>query len=307
MKKIILLLVSVFLAVQALAADFPPHFLGIWASDDAVFDGEWLVSGTAMYLDAQGNGVVMRGPVVASCKRVKCAKPVGMLFHASVGSDSAELVQTMKDMTGKVISGSSWYYKPKTSTFLAIAGAFEGTILSRRSKSVSTDVMQAYTETLRAQEQVLPKGYNVYMVPSASMEPTLRTGALLLVNQQACKNSLPERGDLIVYRVAEDRGGVWFRRIVALPGDMVEIKDWTLFVNGNAIDVPYASLPKGREKFSRKLAMLTVPAGTAFVMGDNWDNSVDSRLEGVIALQDIVGKIFAQKPSSFEGDFTPIK
>jgi signal peptidase I len=110
-----------------------------------------------------------------------------------------------------------------------------------------------------------------------------------------------------VYRIAEDQGGFCFHRIVALPGDVIEIRDWTLFVNGNVIDVPYASLPKGREAFSKKMDAMTVPAGTVFVLGDNWDNSADSRFRGVIALQDVMGKIFAQKPSTFEGEFAPVR
>jgi signal peptidase I len=307
MKKIILMLASVCLSVQAMAADLPPTFRGIWASNDAVFDDEWLVSGTAIYLDAQGNGILMHGPVIASCKEVACARPNGMLFRASVGTDPAKLIMTSKDLAGKVVSGPAWRYDAKTSTLHGIPVSYEGIVLAHRSETLSPAVLQVYTEGLTALVQDLPTGFNTYTVLGAAMKPTLKMGTIVLVDLRAYKNRMPERGDLVAYEAVKDERNVYFSRIAALPGDTVEIRDWTLFVNGNPVDLPYASLPKGKKAYSRKMPVMTVPTGTVFALGDNWDISRDSRFDGVVALQDVIGRIFMQKPSMFEGDYTPVK
>jgi signal peptidase I len=307
MKKIILMLASVCLSVQAMAADLPPSFRGIWASDDAVFDDQWLVSGTAMYLDTQGNGILMRGPVIASCKEVACARPTGMLFHASVGTDPAKLLMTTKDLSGKVVSGPAWRYDSKTGTLYGIPISLEGIVLAHRSATLSPAVLQVYTEGLTALVKDLPTGFNTYIVPGAAMEPTLKFGTAVLVDLRAYKNRMPERGDIIAYEAVKDERNLYVSRIAALPGDTVEIRDWTLFVNGHAVEVPYASLPKGQKSYSRKMPAMTVPTGTVFALGDNWDVSRDSRFDGVVALQDVIGRVFMQAPSMFEGDYTPVK
>jgi signal peptidase I len=166
-------------------------------------------------------------------------------------------------------------------------------------------------------------------VPTGSMKPTIQEGDRVVVNKLAydlkvpftmielAKWSDPKRGDIVVLFSPED-GMRLVKRVVAVPGDRIEMRDEQLFVNGQAAQwtpVALATDPmQGRvaiiqESLSGKShkVMLTpnmrsdratfgpqiVPAGQYFVMGDNRDNSKDSRYIGYIERRRIVGKALA--------------
>lgn len=145
--------------------------------------------------------------------------------------------------------------------------------------------------------------YDYYCVPSASMENTLMTGDRILVDKTAYginipfQNRLgkefngPKIGDVVVFR---DKDNIMYvKRVVGLPGDIVEIKDKQLYRNGEKIIEPYAvhtrqnNFPIGilDNMKSRKLKNREY-----FVMGDNRDNSKDSRIFGPVMKENIFGK-----------------
>ena len=165
--------------------------------------------------------------------------------------------------------------------------------------------------------------FQPYTIPSASMEPTLREGDYIIVSKYAygwSKHSIPfsppffkgrmfahepKRGDIIVFKLPSDNNTDFIKRLIALPGDTLQVKHGVVFVNGKA--TPEAELPPvvsetafesprelsrfqedlGYKKFTtysvsrdsqvENTDAFTVPAGCYFMMGDNRDNSLDSR------------------------------
>jgi signal peptidase I len=146
-----------------------------------------------------------------------------------------------------------------------------------------------------------------YKIPSGSMKPTLLIGDHLLVTKfnygvklPLLRSTLiplgkPKRGDIIVFIYPEDRSKDFIKRTVGLPGDSIEIRDKKVFINsllwndanGRHVDrqiIPGAVQP--RDNFGP----VTVPEDSYFVMGDNRDESYDSRFWGFVRQQDILGK-----------------
>lgn len=163
-----------------------------------------------------------------------------------------------------------------------------------------------------------------FRIPSGSMLPTLLVGDFILVNKFAYGLRLPvvdtkildlgapQRGDVVVFRYPQDPSVDFIKRVVGLPGDRVVYRDKQLFINGEAVSQtfagPYGAYPvhaiqvrteqladdghqiivmPGRETGPLEFS---VPAGEYFVMGDNRDNSNDSREWGTVPERNLVGR-----------------
>ncbi len=114
-------------------------------------------------------------------------------------------------------------------------------------------------------------------IASASMEPTLPVGTHLFMDRLTLSFRDPRRGDIIVFRspVGEDLDLV--KRVIGVPGDVVELREKKVFVNGKEQDEPYVQHTRANENLSGDtMGPLTVPAGSLFVLGDNRDESKDS-------------------------------
>jgi signal peptidase I len=151
-----------------------------------------------------------------------------------------------------------------------------------------------------------------FKIPTGSMEPNLLIGDHLLVNKfvfaptlsSAERAVLPtadiRRGDIVVFKYPEDPERDFIKRVIGLPGERIELRDRRILVNGRAIEEPYAHyLPRpqglaGSEPASDDVRVrygpVVVPAGSVFVMGDNRDNSQDSRYWGFLPKDNIKGK-----------------
>jgi signal peptidase I len=129
-----------------------------------------------------------------------------------------------------------------------------------------------------------------FQIPSGSMENTLLVGDFLLANKflYGAKIPLtdirlpavrhPRRGDVIIFRdPREDKDLI--KRCVAVGGDTVELRDNTLYVNGEKMHEDYVAL-RGPDPASANFGPLTVPEGYLFMLGDNRNNSLDSRFWG---------------------------
>lgn len=144
-----------------------------------------------------------------------------------------------------------------------------------------------------------------FWVPSGSMLPTIQIGDHIFVNKLAYSVRLPllgtelmkigelKRGDIVVFVSPVDPSTDLIKRVVAIPGDTVEIRNKVLYVNGDKVDDPHASftdstiMPNGnRDNMKPK----KVPEGKFFVMGDNRDRSYDSRFWEFANISDIKGK-----------------
>jgi signal peptidase I len=182
--------------------------------------------------------------------------------------------------------------------------------------------------------------FQPFTIPSSSMEPGLVTGDYIVVSKFAygwSRASLPfnpplpdgrvlarapERGDVVVFRRPTDPQETWVKRVIGLPGDRVQVRGGTVFVNGRALsqtpldvvsdhDAPTRLVRQVRERQADGRSYLTydggpghegddtdtvlVPRGQYFMMGDNRDNSLDSRWPGDIGVgllpaENIVGE-----------------
>jgi signal peptidase I len=122
-----------------------------------------------------------------------------------------------------------------------------------------------------------------FQIEGPSMEPNLQTGERVIVDKISYFVRPPQRGDIIVF---DGHGPVdLIKRIIALPGETIEIHAGQVIVNGIPLNEPYLQQPTSKE-----LAPQQVEAGHYFVMGDHRDNSTDSRDFGPIAASEIVGR-----------------
>jgi signal peptidase I len=116
----------------------------------------------------------------------------------------------------------------------------------------------------------------LYMVEGPSMRPTLLNGERLVVNKFIYRFKVPQRGDVLVFRYPKDPSRDFIKRVIAVPGDTIEMKDGRIFLNSQLQNEPYI-LERTRGSFPLK----EVPEGHLFVMGDNRNNSEDSRFSDV--------------------------
>jgi signal peptidase I len=149
-----------------------------------------------------------------------------------------------------------------------------------------------------------------FKIPTGSMEPNLLIGDHLLVNkfvfaptatgvERAVMPVRPiERGDVVVFKYPEDPERDFIKRIVGLPGETIEVKGTQVLVNGAAIAQPFAhfllphdpAAPLNEGDPRERFGPVTVPAGHYFAMGDNRDNSQDSRYWGFLPGHFIKGR-----------------
>lgn len=116
----------------------------------------------------------------------------------------------------------------------------------------------------------------LYMVEGPSMRPTLVSGERLVVNKFLYRFKAPERGEVVVFRYPRDPSRDFIKRVIGVPGDTIEIQDGQVFRNGQLLDEPYIL-----ERTRGSYPAAKVPEGHIFAMGDNRNNSEDSRFKGV--------------------------
>ena len=126
-------------------------------------------------------------------------------------------------------------------------------------------------------------------IPSASMETTVMTGDRLYGNRLAYINSDPKRGDIVIFKYPDNEKELFIKRIIGLPGETVEITDGLVYINGSAtpLSEPYVNgTPVG------SFGPYEVPEDCYFMMGDNRNNSADSRFwhEHYVHKDKILGK-----------------
>lgn len=132
-----------------------------------------------------------------------------------------------------------------------------------------------------------------FIVEGESMETTLHSSEKLVVNKAVYYVEDPKPGDIIVFHAEAARD--YIKRVIAVAGDTVEVKNDQLLINGNPVAEPY--LDKKREEAKQRGVPLTenfplvkIPAGHIFVMGDNRLNSHDSRAIGPVSVSTVVGR-----------------
>jgi len=146
-----------------------------------------------------------------------------------------------------------------------------------------------------------------FKIPSGSMIPTLLIGDHILVNKFIYGTKIPftdkkivvlrrpEKGDIIVFKFPENPKKDFIKRVIATGGDVIEERNKLIYVNGTAVMEPYAKhvdslLRLGMNDPRDNFGPVTVPKDKLFVMGDNRDQSYDSRYWGFVDLKEVLGK-----------------
>jgi len=163
-----------------------------------------------------------------------------------------------------------------------------------------------------------------FQIPSGSMLPTLEVGDFILVNKFSYGLRLPvagtkvvslgdpQRGDIMVFKFPKDKKTNYIKRVVGVPGDVIQYRDKKLFINGEAIPEKHIATLPPLKLFEERLGGVKhrlyedqrrpniesegewrVPENSYFMMGDNRDNSNDSRSWGFVPDELVVGKAFA--------------
>jgi signal peptidase I len=148
-----------------------------------------------------------------------------------------------------------------------------------------------------------------FEIPSGSMKPTLLVGDHLLVNKfvygiripyfhiRLFPWTSPQRGDVMVFIYPLDPSKDFIKRVIGVGGEKVQIIENKIFINDKLISDPWGHFSEEEgpaESSARKVnyGPVVVPEGSLFVMGDNRDNSADSRFWGFLPLKDVLGKAF---------------
>jgi signal peptidase I len=121
-------------------------------------------------------------------------------------------------------------------------------------------------------------------VDGASMEPTLVSGEYVIVNRLSYRLGSPQQGDIIVFHFPRDPKEEYIKRVIGLPGDEVEVKNGTVYVNGQLLNESYLKVKMDY------FGTWRVPEGQLFVLGDNRNNSSDSHDWGTVPNDYVVGK-----------------
>jgi len=153
-----------------------------------------------------------------------------------------------------------------------------------------------------------------FKIPTGSMEPTLLVGDHLLVSKFSygthipneipftsiqlfpdyhLMSSVPKRQDIIVFRYPKDPSKDYIKRVIGLPGETIQVIQQRVYINDQLLKEPYAhhsQLPSLSPPTRDNMPPLRIPEGHVFVMGDNRENSSDSRMWGVLNLKHLRGK-----------------
>jgi len=146
-------------------------------------------------------------------------------------------------------------------------------------------------QTASSDPRLRVAGYTVFRTPSRSMQPTIRQDDTFLVSAWPYRKADPKPGDVVVFEYPLNPSVVLVKRVIAGGGSTVELVDGVTMVNGRALDEPYVDPRSNAKEYSRRMSLVHVPANAFFVMGDNRDESEDSRIWGFVPRSHIVGKV----------------
>jgi signal peptidase I len=225
-------------------------------------------------------------------------------------------------LTGVIWGIDSWLFKPQRVAAVTASGGAPDSVR----EPVVVEYARSFFPVILIVLLIRSFLFEPFRIPSDSMMPTLLDGDFIFVNKYAYGLRLPvinskvvainspQRGDVIVFRLPSDPSTNYIKRLVGLPGDHIVVRDRQLFVNGERMPVRLDGVYQGHghtgarigveqlgaaehevlylmDRYTRDYEQ-TVPEGHFFFMGDNRDNSRDSRFPevGFVPERNLVGK-----------------
>jgi signal peptidase I len=185
----------------------------------------------------------------------------------------------------------------------------EKNVVRSRSKSAVREYAEAIIIAVLLALFIRAFVVQAFKIPSGSMKQTLLVGDHILVNKfiygiripilnkEIIHFKDPDRQDVIVFRYPEDRSKDFIKRVIGVPGDTVRIQEKKVYVNDQLLTEPYVSFtdPKvlpGNVNRRDNMASQVIPPNHLFVLGDNRDESYDSRFWGFVDMNDLKGEAF---------------
>jgi signal peptidase I len=165
-----------------------------------------------------------------------------------------------------------------------------GLLIGCNQQSSSSTPTNSETPTSTSISIGLPPGPEIvgrYRFQGSSMEPNFHDGQYFFVDELAYLSSLPRRGDVVLFRSPTPNNDVTYvKRVVGLPGEAIEIRNHAIYINGVQLNEPYTV-----SQLSYSFGLEPIPANRYFVLGDNRNNSSDSRNYGPIDGNSILGRV----------------
>jgi len=170
-------------------------------------------------------------------------------------------------------------------------------VIKVRKKSVLREYTEAILVAVLLALLIRTYVVQAFKIPSGSMIPTLLVGDHILVNKFIYQFTDPKRGDVIVFKFPVDESRDFIKRIIAVGGEDLYIKDQKIYINCKPLDASCRPIDDPWGKWGEGLGMsettsVHVPPGSYFVMGDNRNNSQDSRYWGFVKREKLKGRAF---------------
>ena len=160
------------------------------------------------------------------------------------------------------------------------------TLLLLATMAYTINPFRTASDTIRARVF----GFDIYRIPSNSMLPTLVPNDHIYVSASGYNRVSMQHNDVLVFFYPDGNRIPYIKRLIALAGERVRIENFIVYVNDKPLPQLYINTTRLKKSVSRYMPEIQVPKGHLFLLGDNRDNSRDSRFFGVLPQKNVIGK-----------------